>query len=154
MLDIKSISHELCVKLRKTDFYQKAKNILIFYPLKYEIDTLELLKEDKNFYLPRVSGDDINVCPYTDELTVSSLNIKEPCSNPVSAQVLDLIIVPALMIDGKNYRLGYGGGFYDRFLAKYPKIPTVGLIAKELLVEELPHEKYDIPLNWVIKSDI
>ena len=151
-LDIKTISHRLCQKLRECDFYKNATNIMLFYPMKHEINTLELLNDDKNFYLPKVVGQDLTVCPYSEEMTLSKFNVHEPCTNPVSAEILDLIIVPALMTDAKNYRLGYGGGFYDRFLAAHPNIPTVGLIAEQLFVEELPHEVHDIPLDYVIKS--
>lgn len=149
-LDIKTISHKLCELLRGHEEYVKARNIMIFYPLKYEINVLELLNDNKNFYLPKVSGEDLKVCPYTDELTISEFNVKEPCSEPVSADILDLIIVPALMTDKENYRLGYGGGFYDRFIAKYPKITTITLLPKELYVEKLPHDDFDIPIDFVI----
>ena len=51
-------------------------------------------------------------------MEISNFGIKEPCSEPVAPDILDLIIVPALMVDKNGYRLGYGGGFYDRFLKK------------------------------------
>ena len=74
----------------------------------------------------------------------------EPCTEPVEANILDLIIVPALMLDFKNYRLGYGGGFYDRFLAQNSNITTVSLIPVELFTESLPHDEFDIAVNHKI----
>ena len=56
------------------------------------------------------------------------------------------------MVDAENYRLGYGGGFYDRFLGKYPKAVTVVPIAKELCVEKLPREDYDMKTDFIIKG--
>ena len=149
-LNIASISHTLCTLLRNTDIYQNAKNIMIYYPLANEINLLELLNDKKQFYLPRVFQKDLLVCPYTDDLKVSEFKVKEPCTEPVSPEILDLIVVPALMTDKNNYRLGYGGGFYDRFLAKYPNITTVTLLPETLCVDKLPHEDFDIPLDYVI----
>lgn len=148
-LDLEKISKEICKIIRKNNFYKESKNIMIFYPLKYEINLLDLLKDNKNFYLPKVNNEDILICPYDKNLVKSELNIYEPCTNPVDSNILDLIFVPALMVDKENYRLGYGGGFYDRFL-KTAKAHTIVPIAKELIVEKLPHEKFDIKINETI----
>lgn len=151
-LDIQQLSLNAVEKLRMSDFYIKAEHILLFYPLKYEINLLELMSDDKKFYLPKVNGENLYICPFSkdDTLEISKFNVKEPCSNPVNPEILDLIIVPALMADKENYRLGYGGGFYDRFLAKYPDVKTVIPIANELIVKKLPSEDYDIKCDFVI----
>lgn len=151
-LDVQQLSLNAVEKLRMSDFYKKAEHILLFYPLKYEINFLELMSDDKMFYLPKVSGEHLFICPFSkdDTLEFSKFNVKEPCSNPVNPEILDLIIVPALMADKENYRLGYGGGFYDRFLAKYPDIETVIPIANELIVEKLPREDFDVKCDFVI----
>lgn len=151
-LDIKNISAEAVGKIRQTEVYKSALNIMIFYPLKYEINLLDLLNDNKDFYLPKVSGSDIYVCPFNagDTLVKSSFNIKEPCSNPVEASVIDLVILPALMADKEGYRLGYGGGFYDRFLEKNPNIKTILPIPKELFIDKLPYESFDKKADLVI----
>lgn len=151
-LDITELSRIAVVKIRKLDIYKQAKNVLIFYPMKFEINLLGLLNDDKNFYLPRVCGENLSICPFKlgDELIKSDFNVCEPCSNPIDPKLLDLIIVPALMADKNGYRLGYGGGFYDRFLEKNSKIPTLLPIAKELLVDVLPHEDFDIKIDYVL----
>lgn len=153
-LQIHKVSENLIKLVRGHDFYKKSKNVMIFYPTKYEINLLPLLNDDKNFYLPRVNGDYLSVCPYipADELKKSEFNILEPCSKPVDADVLDLVIVPALMADKYGYRLGYGGGFYDRFLAQHcsPKMKTLVTIPLELYVDELPHDDFDVPVDEII----
>lgn len=110
-----------------------------------------MLEEDKNFFLPKVNGKELLICPFKngDILEVSSFNIKEPCSNPVDPICLDLAIVPALAADKRCFRLGYGGGFYDRFLTQY-KIKTITAVAHQLLIEKLPVEKFDVPVDFVI----
>lgn len=154
-LPISSISETLVDLVRKHPFYINARNVMIFYPTMYEVNLLALLSDDKKFYLPKVFGQDIGVCPYNcgDNLEKSLFNIFEPCSNTVGAEVLDLVIVPALLVDKKGYRLGYGGGFYDRFLAQTGvNYKTICAIPKELCVESLPVEKFDIKVDEIITT--
>ena len=142
-----SIDNNLLVKnLMQTEAYRNAKNILIFYPLKYEVNLLLLLEDKtKNFYLPKIDGENLLCCPFSegDELCESCFKTLEPTTNPCDKQMMDLVIVPALCCDKNNYRLGYGGGFYDRFLKNlnaYKIIP----IAEELLIDSLPIENIDV----------
>lgn len=151
-LDMQAISFSAVAKIRQLDFYKSAKNILIFYPMKNEINLLELLNDDKNFYLPKVCGDKLFVCPFLkgDKLEKSCFNTEEPCTNPVNPNILDLVFLPALIADREGYRLGYGGGFYDRFLSENPSVLSVLPIAKELYVEKLPREEFDRKADIVI----
>ena len=151
-IDTEKISKEICSKIRELDCYKSAQNVMIFYPMKYEINLLELLNDKKKFYLPKVFETDILVCPYTEDLEKSELNILEPCTNPINPNTLDLVFVPALMADEENYRLGYGGGFYDRFLKQYSNITTIVPIAKELIIKKLPRDSWDIAVDLVIKA--
>ena len=139
-------------KIRENTLYIPAKNVLIYYPLRYELNLLALLDDEKNFYLPRVCGENLQICPFKkgDKLVTSSFNICEPCSNSINPRNLDLVVVPALMADKSGFRLGYGGGFYDRFLVKNNTVKTILPIAKELIVEELPHEGFDIKIDEII----
>lgn len=139
-------------KIRGNTLYIPAKNVLIYYPLRYELNLLALLDDEKNFYLPRVCGENLQICPFKkgDKLVTSSFNICEPCSNSINPRNLDLVVVPALMADKSGFRLGYGGGFYDRFLVKNNTVKNILPIAKELIVEELPHEEFDIKIDEII----
>lgn len=151
-LPMEEISSELVMKIRKCPQYANAKNVMLFYPTMDEVNLLPLLKDDKNFYFPRVDGENLQVCPYKqgDKLNKSRFNIFEPCSKPVEPKLLDLVIVPALMADKNGFRLGYGGGFYDRFLGN--SCTTICPIPKKLYVDELPHDEFDIPVDIVIIS--
>lgn len=154
-LDMGNVSLLLVEKLRQHSCYKNAKNVMIFYPTKYEVNLLALLDDNKNFYLPRVCGENLLVCPYKvgDVLQKSAFKILEPVSAPVAPNLLDLIIVPALMVDKMRYRLGYGGGFYDKFLSSIDSgcsVKKLCLIPKELVVDELPHDCYDIPMDIII----
>ena len=151
-LDIEGTSLNIVQQIRQNKIYRQARNVMLFYPKKYEINLLSLLDDNKNFYLPKVFGSEILVCPFKkgDELELSDFYIQEPCSNPVNPQILDLIFVPALMADKEGYRLGYGGGFYDRFLSRYKNFKTILPISSKLVIEKLPHDVFDCRVDSVI----
>lgn len=153
-LDIVTISAKIRENLEAHPFYKNSKNIMIFYPTKYEVNLLDLINDNsKNFYLPRVKGLELEVCEFFEhsELKKSEFNILEPISESVSPNVLDLVVVPALMVDKNGYRLGYGGGFYDRFLSKYREnFKTIVVIPQSLYTENLPIDEFDEKMDAVV----
>lgn len=151
-LPMADISIKLAELIKQTEVYKNSHSVMLFYPAEHEVDLRTLLSDDKNFYLPRVKGKELEICPYKsgDELKESNFGIFEPVLKPVEPEILDLVIVPALMCDRHGYRLGYGGGYYDRFLSKNKKLKTIIPIPKELYVNELPHEIHDIKVDEVI----
>ncbi len=149
-LDTENPGKIIIKNIRNTHEYNSAKNVMIFYPMKYEINLLDLLNDNKNFYFPKVFGDELLVCPDCGKFVKSSFNVMEPISEPVNPEILDLIIVPALAVDKNKYRLGYGGGFYDRFLNKYPNIKTLTPVCKKFLLEEIPRDTFDKAVDVVI----
>lgn len=148
-LDIKAISENLVALIRQSDIYINAQNVMIFYPMLHEVDLRGLLNDKKRFFLPKVIGKELLVCPYTENLQKSEYNVMEPCSKPVDCSALDLVIVPALMVDRQGYRLGYGGGFYDRFL-KTCDAKTLVALPKELFVDVLPKDDFDVKVDEIV----
>ena len=148
-LDIENISDKIVRKIQASKVYKSANHVMLFYPMHYEIDLRKLFDDDKKFYLPKVSGENILACPYPSELVKSAFDIMEPTSTPVNPGILDLVIVPCLMADKKGYRLGYGGGYYDRFLTETDAY-TITVVPNQLYVTKLPREEYDIKIDKVI----
>ena len=151
-LDIKQISKKIVFNLTQSDIFKTSSNIMLFYPLEKEINLLDLLDfEDRNFYLPRMNGKNLECCPYKkgDDLVIKKYNIKEPQTECISCPKLDLIIIPALAIDKYGNRLGYGGGFYDRFLVNIKTIKLVP-IAEKLIFESIPQEIFDIKIDYFV----
>lgn len=151
-LPINDISHKIIETIKKSDSYLKSNNIMIFYPTKYEINLLPLLEDKtKNFYLPRVSGENIEVCTYKigDKLIKSTLGIYEPISPPTGISDLDIVFTPALMADMYGYRLGYGGGYYDRLLKDFTALKII-TIPDELLKDKLPVEPFDVRCDYIL----
>ena len=151
-LDMRTISNKLIDKLKNTEEYKKAKNIMIFYPLKNEVDLRNLLNDnDKNFYLPRIKDKELLCCPYNkeDSLQESCFKTLEPTTKPCAKEILDLVIIPAISCDTNNCRLGYGGGFYDRFLENITATKIV-CIPKELVIETIYPESHDAKIDLII----
>lgn len=150
-LDIENISHKLCQKIKTLEEYKNSNHVLLFYPLENEINLLELINEDKNFYLPRINGENLEICHYKngDELILSEFKTKEPTTKNISPEKLDLIILPALAADNNNNRLGYGKGYYDRLLTKTTAV-TILPLPKELVFQKLPVENHDKAVNILI----
>ena len=149
-LDIATVSKNIVAKILELDIYKSAKNVMIFYPLKDEIDLLKLAEDNhKNFYLPRVNGEKLECCPLKGGLKQGRFGIMEPVSECVICPNLDIIFVPALAVDNEGNRLGYGGGFYDRFL-KDIKTTKIVPISKSLVFDNIPTEDFDIKIDMII----
>lgn len=150
-LDMTTISKDICKNIKSDQRYKDAKHVMIFYPMKDEVNLLFLMDDDKKFYLPRVSGNILEVCPYRngEKLNLSNKNIYEPITTAVNKDILNIVFVPALMCDNNKCRLGYGGGFYDRFL-KDSSFKSIVVIPEELIEEKLPQEEYDIKCDDII----
>ena len=155
-LDIEDISSKIIKKIENSKEFQNSKHILLFYPKEFEINLISLCEKygnDKKFYLPKVNGSDMLVCPYScaEKLEISNFGVYEPCSIPVSPKIIDYAVIPCLCADKRGFRIGYGGGFYDRFLPNLSEncikiIP----VAKKLFFENIPTDDYDKPVNYVI----
>ena len=156
-LDMKKISEKIVENIFGLEVYKNSTNLMLFYPLEHEVNLLKLLEDNsKRFYLPKVDVDNLLVCPYKldDEVSTSKFKTKEPLTTPVNPDILDVIFVPALMADKTKNRLGYGGGFYDRFLSKQGnKVTKVVTIPDILIIDEIPFDSFDERVDIVISEN-
>lgn len=135
--------------------YQKAKTVMLYHPLWDEVDVRPLfdisLKEGKRVILPTVKGDDIIPVEITadTEWVVGDFNILEPVAEPYNGSI-DLVVVPGVAFDKNLNRLGRGKGYYDRFLAKHPNAFRLGLCFDFQIVDSIPTEPFDLPMNEII----
>ena len=75
----------------------------------------------------------------------------DPICAPIASQKIQLVLVPGLAFDQQGWRLGYGGGFYDRFLGTSPGIP-VGVTYQALVWPVIPHQEHDIPMRYLVSE--
>jgi len=147
----KSISF---LKKKKSNF----KNIGGYYPSNYEIDDLEILEllEKKNFnvLLPIVKKDNqMNFFKWSNNepLKTNKFGIPEPVSSKIFYP--DILLVPLVAFDSNLNRLGYGGGFYDRYIQKIEKIKKIikiGLAFSFQKIKSVPINQYDKKLDFII----
>ncbi len=111
----------------------------------------ELLKAGKRVYLPRVEGENMVAVPYTDKtpLTEGAFGIKEPQGQAFRGKI-DVIIIPLLAVNSNGYRIGYGKGFYDRFL-KHTNSLKAG-IGYSFQQREFINDCWDEPLNAFVSE--
>jgi 5-formyltetrahydrofolate cyclo-ligase len=116
-----------------------------------------IINQGKVLLLPRISGDQLHWVQWSGDEKSLTLNKKilEPTGNPyATSSDIELIVVPALRIDRSGYRLGQGGGYYDRALPQL-KAWSIGLIhPDEISSEDLPREDWDIPLHAAATPDL
>ena len=146
--------------IKRMPVWQQVQHILCYWSLPDELPTHETVykwvADGKSIYLPRVKGDDLEIVPYHGPQSLDDNNkfhIGEPVGDAVDASCLELIIVPAVALDGKRNRLGRGKGFYDRLLST-TSCPTIGVVCDFQLVDEVPVEQHDRPLDCVVTSDM
>ena len=140
-----------------SDAYKNAKTVYGYLPYNQEVRTIPMLQQalndGKRVAVPKVMGDTM-VFIYMDNLTrveKSSYGIPEPIDDgPVADDEEALVLMPGLAFTQKGDRMGYGGGFYDKFLAAEPNHPTLALCYDFQMVEKLPTEEYDIPVDTVL----
>ncbi len=117
----------------------------------------KLISLGKTLLLPRIDGTSLQWVIWNGDETTLAIKkkIEEPVGNPiVDVSSIDLIVVPALRIDRSGYRLGQGGGFYDRALKDISAF-SIGLIhPDEISSEDLPRENWDIPLDAAATPDL
>lgn len=131
-----------------------ASTIGLYASLDDEVSTDSLINKSlelgKSVYLPKVVGDDILFYKINslDELNIGTFGVREPIENK-SLSDFDLIIVPGVVFDSNNNRMGYGKGYYDRFL-EGKNCYKIGICFKEQMIQNLCVEDYDIKMDEVV----
>ena len=154
----KYYKNKLVVK-KLENFINKSdsKNILLYIPLRIEVDVSPLIKNlrknKKNVYVPFMHGDSFKIVKYRLPLYKKKFGIKEPNNSFFKARKVDIAIVPVVGIDEVKKRIGFGKGMYDRFFARLDYKPTI--IFTQLILcksEKKLSEEHDIQANYIITS--
>lgn len=154
----------ICSQLINMSAFKKAATILFYMPFDGEVNTIEMItlakKLGKKIALPRIMQLKKTIVPTLIECLDSHLEVgpygiqqpKDTGTNALKLDALDMVVVPGIAFDKKNYRLGRGSGYYDRFLSKLSShIPTVGLAFDFQIVEKIPQqERHDMAVSHVL----
>ncbi len=153
--DWKEKSQKICKNLQNYSLFKQAKTILAYFPIRQEPDLTSLFSTNHNWGFPRCEKKSLiwHSWQPQEPLITGKYGILEPLPNApiLTPEKVDLILIPAVACDYNGYRLGYGGGFYDRLLnsPQWQSIPTVGIIFEFALLSQLPCEPWDQKLKTI-----
>ncbi|NEP43166.1 MULTISPECIES: 5-formyltetrahydrofolate cyclo-ligase [Okeania] len=156
-------SDRLCHHLQNYSLFQKAQTVLAYFSFRQEVDLSLLFTNNrenstvsnKNWGFPRCVKKTLSWHIWQPEsyLQKGIYGILEPESNAplLHSSEVDLILIPAVACDLNGYRLGYGGGFYDRMLSseEWASKPTIGIVFEFAYLQQLPIDPWDRPLSAV-----
>ena len=155
---MKIASGKIQKRLKKINAFRDAQKIGLYYPIGSEILTQdiiqELLSNGKDVFLPKVIGEKMEFRKISNfsSLEKGSFDIMEPRDDCQTDNSLDVVLVPTVGISPVGVRLGYGHGFYDKFLAEH-KVTTISLTLEKQIVKNIPKSEHDIIINWIITED-
>lgn len=154
---IETASCALAEQFLQTDAYRQAKTLYGYLPYNQEVRTVPILeqalRDGKRVAVPKVYGDTMKFI-YMNDLSAVEIgycNIPEPIADgPIGDDPTALVLMPGLAFDKAGNRMGYGGGYYDKFLSEEPNHPTVALCYQFQMVDKIPTDSYDIPVDLVL----
>ena len=160
---IKHNSDIITDKLLNLDCIKNAKNIMLYLDFNNEVKTDQLITKlislRKTVAAPVTLKNERKLIPFKitnlkDGINIGAYGIREPKKDPyneLNVEDIDILIVPAVAYDKDCYRLGYGGGFYDRFLENLRKdAVTIGIAFDLQIFDEVPKEAHDAQLDYIV----
>jgi 5-formyltetrahydrofolate cyclo-ligase len=155
---IKITSKEIQDNLRKIDYFRTAETIGAYYSIGSEVHTQDLLQSilnaGKQLALPKVVKNDLifkKISSFS-ELEQGNFSVMEPKDKCEVVKNLDVVIVPAIALSKNGYRLGYGFGYYDRYLHG-KKSTTIALSYAKQVIKSFTHDDHDVKMNFIVTED-
>ncbi len=156
--EVEERSNEIVKKLERFVRDEKYRSFLLYYPFKNEVTVLQVFNAirsvNKTACFPKVKGKELIpiVVENLKELVPGFKSIPEPAYDPSKiCRNIDVAFVPGIAFDLNCCRIGYGGGYYDRFLGNR-KIFKVGICFDFQIIENLPCEPFDVRMDMVISE--
>ena len=156
---IEAMSRTITDKVTALPAFKNADRILVYADYNHEVVTEYLIKEawkaGKEVAVPKVVGKDMVFYKLTDfaRLEPGYFGIPEPVSGEIVNWSKALMIMPGVAFDRANHRVGYGGGFYDRYLEKHPQLERVAIAFSFQMLPEVPTEPTDICPQIIVTEE-
>ena len=157
----KELDAAICRRLAATVSFRFADTVMLYSALPSEIDMTEIinlaLSQGKRVLLPRCIPDtplmNFHEVKSVTELTKGSFSIMEPSEDapvcvPTEADKA-ICIIPGVLFDPNGHRVGYGKGYYDRYLSDKP-VQKIGVVYDDFILHDLPHGRYDLSVDLII----
>jgi 5-formyltetrahydrofolate cyclo-ligase len=147
-------SKKICGHIENWESFRAAETVLTYLPMRNEVDLTPLFgtNQRKIWVIPCIQPGGLMTFHEYDRKTLvrHALGMLEPDpeSPATSPDGIDCVLVPGLAYDLSGWRLGYGGGYYDRFLSGFKGV-SVGITYNALLFDEVPYDEHDIPVQFI-----
>lgn len=162
-LERRKIEKAMRTHLFESDLWKQAQTVGLTLSMGNEWDTRELIEqawaEGKRVGVPKSIHESRELHFYEitsfDQVAKGYFNLEEPLvseTKRIQKESFSLLLVPGLIFTESGYRIGFGGGFYDRFLAEFNQ-PTVSLVHTNQLVESFPIEAHDVPVDYLVTEE-
>ena len=155
--EIQRRSEKLAELFYASELYRNAATIYGYLPYNQEVRTTPMLeqalRDGKRIAVPKVYGEEMKFIYMEDLSQVEKgyAGIPEPIADdPIADDETALVLMPGMAFDPQGHRIGYGGGFYDKFLASEPNHPTLALCYEFQMLPSLETEEHDIPVDCVL----
>ena len=155
---LKIASQKIHKRIGKIFAFKNAQKIGLYYPIGSEIFTQDIIQElisnGKEVFLPKIIGKNIEFRKISDfsSMETGNYDIMEPNETCPTDNNLDVILVPTVGISQTGVRLGYGHGFYDRFLSSH-KITAISLVLEKQILKNIPKLEHDVLMDWIVTED-
>jgi 5-formyltetrahydrofolate cyclo-ligase len=155
---IKLASQKIHNRIKQIGVFRDAKKIACYYPIGSEVKTQDIMQEllgnGKEVYLPKVDGQNMSFRKIMglEDLEKGIYDIMEPKDGCPKTADVEVIIVPTVGITRQGVRLGYGHGFYDRFLST-SKAKSIAITYSKQIVKSIPFSEEDIKINWIVTEE-
>jgi len=158
--ELREISSErIHQNLKQITSFTNSQNIACYFPIGSEINThdimLNVLEQGKNLLLPRIVNDNLEfyIVPNLEKLEKGSFEIMEPKDSCEKAKKIDCVLVPTVGVSKLGVRLGYGYGYYDRFLSSTDAV-KISLTYSKQIIKSIPNDSHDIKIDWIVTEDL
>jgi 5-formyltetrahydrofolate cyclo-ligase len=154
----KLASKKIHNQLKQIEVFRSARKIACYFPIGSEVKTQdimqELLGDGKEVFLPKVDGDNMIFRRITglEDLEKGNFDIMEPKEKCPKTDDVEVMLVPTVGMTRAGIRLGYGHGFYDRYLT-ISKAKTISLTYSKQIVKSIPFSEKDIKIDWIVTED-
>lgn len=155
--EIMGKSYEIKNELFNLEQYKKSRTVMFFVSFSSEVHTHEMIKaslRNKTVVVPKVMNNEIEpslIMDFDNLVPSGKFGILEPIeAMKIAYKNIDIVLVPGIAFDKEGHRIGYGFGYYDKFLKKVPKAVKIGLCFDFQVVEKIPHEEHDVPVDMIV----
>jgi len=155
---IKLASNKIYNKLKQIEIFGKAKKIACYYPIGSEVLTQDIMQglvgNGIEICLPKIVKDNLSFRKINGlkDLEKGSYGIMEPKENSFELEGIEIVLVPTVGITKNGVRLGYGYGYYDRFLAS-SNAKTISLTYSKQIVKSIPFSEKDVKIDWIVTEE-